>query len=206
MNKLFGFFELKEVSIPSIDWKEFKIGTVLDDSKLWTIRTAKVSGSDTSLPRMVGRSAKECMEFSEDLLKRYGNNLFVVYYPFFGAVKSGTMLVGKDSTTIEATNEDLWNLVDHHILDLSARVSSSGKIRVGIGDSSFFTEDEWKQLIRCSEKVRTYFNKAIRANELVLLEWSFAKDTDVVGNNVGEEYLVFYEAKTVQDNPLNVLY
>ena len=206
MNKLFGFFELKEVSIPSIDWKEFKIGTVLDDSKLWTIRTTKVSGSDTSLPRMVGRSAKECMEFSENLLKRYGNNLFVVYYPFFGAVKSGTMLVGKDSTTIEATNEDLWNLVDHHILDLSARVSSSGKIRVGIGDSSFFTEDEWRQLTRCSEKVRTYFNKAIRANELVLLEWSFAKDTDVIGNNVGEEYLVFYEAKTVQDNPLNVLY
>lgn len=206
MNKLFGFFELKEVPIPSIDWKEFKSGTVLDDSKLWTIRTAKVSGSDTSLPRMVGKSAKECMEFAEDLLKRYGNNLFVVYYPFFGAVKSGTMLVGKDSTTIEATNEDLWNLVDHHILDLSARVSSSGKIRVSVGDSSFFTEDEWSQLIRCSEKVRTYFNKAIRANELVLLEWSFAKDTDVVGNNVGEEYLVFYEAKTVQDNPLNVLY
>lgn len=206
MNKLFGFFELKEVPIPSIDWKEFKSGTVLDDSKLWTIRTAKVSGSDTSLPRMVGKSAKECMEFAENLLKRYGNNLFVVYYPFFGAVKSGTMLVGKDSTTIEATNEDLWNLVDHHIIDLSARVSSSGKIRVGVGDSSFFTEDEWRKLIRCSEKVRTYFNKAIRANELVLLEWSFAKDTDVVGNNVGEEYLVFYEAKTVQDNPLNVLY
>lgn len=206
MNKLFGFFELKEVPIPSIDWKEFKSGTVLDDSKLWTIRTAKVSGSDTSLPRMVGKSAKECMEFAENLLKRYGSNLFVVYYPFFGAVKSGTMLVGKDSTTIEATNEDLWNLVDHHILDLSARVSSSGKIRVDIGDSSFFTEDEWRQLIRCSEKVRTYFNKAIRANELVLLEWSFAKDTDVVGNNFGEEYLVFYEAKTVQDNPLNVLY
>lgn len=206
MNKLFGFFELKEVPIPSIDWKEFKSGTVLDDSKLWTIRTAKVSGSDTSLPRMVGKSAKECMKFAEDLLKRYGNNLFVVYYPFFGAVKSGTMLVGKDSTTIEATNEDLWNLVDLHILDLSVRVSSSGKIRVGVGDSSFFTEDEWRQLIRCSEKVRTYFNKAIRANELVLLEWSFAKDTDVVGNNVGEEYLVFYEAKTVQDNPLNVLY
>lgn len=206
MNKLFGFFELKEVPIPSIDWKEFKSGTLLDNSKLWTIRTAKVSGSDTSLPRMVGKSAKECMKYAEDLLKRYGNNLFVVYYPFFGAVKSGTMLVGKDSTTIEATNEDLWNLVDHHILDLSARVSSSGKIRVGVGDSSFFTEDEWRKLIRCSEKVRTYFNKAIRANELVLLEWSFAKDTDVVGNNVGEEYLVFYEAKTVQDNPLNVLY
>lgn len=206
MNKLFGFYELKDLPVPSVDWKEFKSGTILDDSKLWTIRTAVLSGDDTSLPRMVGKSAKECMEYAESLLKNYRGKLFIVYYPFFGAVKSGTMMVEKDTTVIEAVYKDLWNLVDLHKLDYSAKVLKSGNVRVNNGELNFFTESELNTLIKCADKVRTYFNKVIRANELVLLEWSFGRDVDVNGEEVGEPYLIFYEARTVNGNPLNNMF
>lgn len=206
MNKLFGFHELKELSIPSVDWKEFKSGTVLDSNKLWTIRTAVLSGSDTSLPRMVGKPAKECMEYAESLLKNYRGKLFVVYYPFFGAVKSGTMMVGKDTTVIEAVYKDLWNLVDLHKIDYSARVLKSGNVKVTSGELDLFNESELNSLIKYAEKVRVYFNKAIRSNELVLLEWSFARDLDTNGEEIGEPYLIFYEVRTIEDNPINSLF
>lgn len=206
MNKLFGFLELKELPVPSVNWKEFKYGTVLDSDKLWTVRSAVVSGNDTSLPRMIGKSAEECMNFGNSLIKNYGKNMMVVYYPFFHAIKSGTMLVSDIDAIIECVSGDLWNLVDRHKIDHRFKLSVSGRVVNYTDNVNFLAKEEVQLLHKNLERIRKYFSKSLRANELVLLEWSFAKDTDVVGNNVGEEYLVFYEVKIVQDNPLNVLF
>ena len=206
MNKLFGFLELKELPVPSVDWKEFKQGTVLDSNKLWTVRTAVVSGNDTSLPRMVGKSAEECMNFGNSLIKNYGKNMMVVYYPFFHAVKSGTMLVSDIDAIIECVEGNLWDLVDNHKIDHRFKISVSGRVVNYMDNVDFLTKEEIKLLHKNFEKVRKYFSKSLRANELVLLEWSFAKDCNSMGNPVGDSRLMFYEVRTVSGNKIYDLF
>ena len=59
MNKLMGFYELRELSIPTIPWKEYFPGVELSDEFLWTIRSAVNHGDDLNLPRLVGKTAGE---------------------------------------------------------------------------------------------------------------------------------------------------
>lgn len=40
MNKLMGFFELKEMNLPCVPWKEYHTGDTLDDHFLWSISQA----------------------------------------------------------------------------------------------------------------------------------------------------------------------
>lgn len=200
MNKLFGFLELKELPVPSVNWKEFKYGTVLDSDKLWTVRSAVVSGNDTSLPRMIGKSAEECMNFGNSLVKNYGKNMMVVYYPFFHAIKSGTMLVSDIDAIIECVRGDLWNLVDRHKIDHRFKLSVSGRVVNYTDNVNFLTKEEVQLLHKNLERIRKYFSKSLRANELVLLEWSFAKDCNAEGNPVGDSKLLFYEVRTVSKN------
>ena len=194
MNKLMGFLELRELSIPTIKWKEFTGKTELSKDKLWTIRSASLSGNDLNLPKMVGKSAEECMKFAKDLKGRYRSLLYVVYYPYFVADKSGTLLVEKDRIVIEATEKDLWNLEKNKDLRLHLAIGENKKYLKGTKD--FLSLEELNELYTCARKLYSYFNKSIRYGESILLEWSFARDCDVLGDPVGEQYLVFYEART----------
>ena len=93
MNKLLGFYELRESALPAIQWREYSDETILDNKKLWTIRSAVYRGSDLNLPRKVGCSSTEGMKFALDLKRKMGDGGIVIYYPYFIAIKSGTLTV-----------------------------------------------------------------------------------------------------------------
>lgn len=83
MNKLLGFYELKNSMLPTIPWKEYKMDTVLDSDILWTVRTAVYKGEDLNLPRSVGTTAEAAIEFAKSTFQRYGKNGMIIYYPYF---------------------------------------------------------------------------------------------------------------------------
>lgn len=198
MNKLMGFLELREISIPTIKWKEFTPGTELSKDKLWTIRSAKFSGRDLSLPRMVGKSADECMKFANSLCKNLRNNGLVIYYPYFVAVKSGTLMVMDNKLVIEGIHGDLWNMVETGSnKDIVIYNNTSSGTAIIEGDRNFFINDERKELEKWVSEIRKHFKNIIFSEKGVLLEWSFARDCDLNGNPVGEQYLVFYEVRSV---------
>ena len=66
MNKLMGFLEWKEMSLPSIPWKQYTGNEKLDEKYLWTIRSAVYRGEDLNLPRLVGEDAENATKFAED--------------------------------------------------------------------------------------------------------------------------------------------
>ena len=70
MNKLMGFLELKEMSLPSIPWKQYTGNEKLDEKYLWTIRSAVYRGEDLNLPRLVGEDAENATKFAENLLDK----------------------------------------------------------------------------------------------------------------------------------------
>ena len=123
MNKLLGFYELRDSMLPTIPWETYRKGTFLDSNFLWTVRTAIHNGNDLNLPRCVGATAKEAAHFADSTVQRYGENGMIVYYPYFLAEKSGTLNVFNNKIVIEAVKDDLWNLVTYSRKDVTIIIS-----------------------------------------------------------------------------------
>lgn len=191
MNKLLGFYELKKSALPTIPWKEFTETTELEEDKLWTIRTAVYSENDTNLPRSVGKHACVSQQFAKEQLKKLKDTGIVIYYPYFNAEKSGNIILSKDNILIEAINGDLWNLTNGKTPDYRY---NNGKVELGI---DFLQDKELKELLYYTEKIKTMFPQIQRGNKSVIIEFSYAYNTNLKKENIGERYLVFYEIKEI---------
>lgn len=195
MNKLLGFFELKHSGLPTIKWNEFNNNIVLDDKKLWTIRSAVYQGDDLNLPRKVGVNAKDAWEFANNLSGELRDKGIVIYYPYFIAEKSGTLEVKSNEIIIEAVKEDLWNMVTYSDRDVTLRYM--GDKLITDGNPDFLSEKEIEELLSNINSIKRLFRDEITEGKSILLEWSFAYDCNFKKQAVGEKYLVFYEARTV---------
>ena len=194
MNKLLGFYELQKLGLPAVPWKEFTDGTVLPSDRLWTVRVAVVHGPDWNLPRAVGVPAHEALAFAREVKQRLGANGLVIYYPYFVAVKSGTLLVTRARTVLEAVDGDLWNLTTHGRRDVTLVLGDEQQVS---GDPAFLTPAELEELKRWAAVVRGRAREHVEAGRAVLLEWSFARDADTQGRPVGPAYLMFYECRVL---------
>ena len=197
MNKLMGFYELKASSLPTIPWEIYTPDVKLDDTKLWTIRSAVNNGDDLNLPRLVGKSAVEAKQFADKLYKQMEGKGIVIYYPYFIAHKSGTLNVFQDKVIIEAVEKDLWNLVTYQNVDVSINFDSEMRISSIFGNEKFLHDDEVNNLIMYVKKIKQMFRDDLLEGNSVLLEWSYASNYSVNNDDVSGQYLVFYEARTV---------
>lgn len=196
MNKLMGFFELREMSLPAIPWKRYTGTEELSDKYLWTIRSAVYRGDDLNLPRSIGKNAKESKIFADALLKKIGNKGIVIYYPYFIAKKSGTLEVRHDCVIVEAVKDDLWNLVTYSDREVTVIYRRDQKAQY-IGNETFLQEAEEQQLLKYVPEIRKIFRDDLLEGNSVLLEWSFAFSSNNQREPIDHEYLVFYEARTV---------
>lgn len=196
MNKLMGFLELKEMRLPSIPWKRYTGNEKLDENYLWTIRSAVYRGDDLNLPRMVGKNAKESQRFANELLQKIDNKGIVIYYPYFIANKSGTLEVRNDCIIIEAVKEDLWNLVTYSDREVTVIYRNEHDVEY-IGNAGFLQKSEEQQLIKHVPEIRKLFRDDLLQGKSALLEWSYALSCNNKREPVDDEYLVFYEARTI---------
>ena len=190
-----GFFELNDINLPTVPWKEYRPTVKLDDNILYTIRSAIDRGNDQNLPRSVGKTASESKTFADSLYEVLDNNGMVVYYPYFKAIKSGTLEVYGDHYTIEAVKEDLWNLVSGSKCDTTCIFDSNGEVTKSSGD--LLSQQELDELHKSAQTVMRHFNKELLSGNSVLLEWSFARNSDIHGEATGDTYLVFYELRVL---------
>lgn len=195
MNKLMGFFELKQSSLPSIPWQEYTGNNTFDETKLWTIRTAVLQGDDLNLPRYVGVTGSEAVKYAEELYEVFETEGMVIYYPFFIAEKSGTLNVFKDKVVVEAVKDDLWNLVTYSDREVTI-IQTENECQI-LGNETFLSDEELNDILQYIPKIRLMFRDHLTEGESVLLEWSYAYDSDPDKNKMGNKYLVFYEARTL---------
>lgn len=195
MNKLMGFYELAEMDIPSIPWREYTGREVLDADFLWTIRSAVFRGDDLNLPRKVGVTAEEAKAFADSLYVKMKDKGMVIYYPYFLANKSGTLNVYRNRIVIEAVAKDLWNLVTYADREVTIDIKGDEVSINGNGD--FLGEEELERIVSNVPSIRRNFRDEMLEGGSVLLEWSLAQKSDLRKEPVGEEFLVFYEARTV---------
>ena len=64
MNKLQGFYRLRQGGLPAVPWQTFSPDTRLEEGILWTVRSAVERGDDQNLPRLVGAPAAEAAAFA----------------------------------------------------------------------------------------------------------------------------------------------
>lgn len=191
LNKLLGFYELKKTGLPTVKWEEFTRTTQLTSDKLWTIRCGVYQGDDTSLPRSIGKCAEVSQNFALSLLSKLQDSGVVIYYPFFKALKSGTILISNNDLIIEAVNDDLRNLTDGKNPDY---INKNNEIIKG---KNFLTKQEFNLLQESIEIAKRYFNSMLLDTRTIYLEWSFAQNVNSIGDLIGSTYLVFYEAKAI---------
>ena len=196
MNKLLGFYELKDSVLPTIPWKEFNKSVELDSNVLWTVRSAVYRGEDLNLPRAVGVNASEAYVFASDLFDKMQNKGIVVYYPYFLAEKSGNINIFPNKIVIEAVKEDLWNLVTYADRDVTIEVV--GDAVWYNGDENFLLKDELEKLLFNAKRAKQMFRDELLEGRSAMLEWSFAYPSNLDKERSGQKYLVFYEARTVQ--------
>ena len=195
MNKLMGFFELREMNLPSVPWKRYTGIEEFSIQYLWTIRSAVYRGNDLNLPRLVGKTAEEAKIFADKLLSKIQDRGMVIYYPYFIANKSGTLCVGNDKVIIEAVKDDLWNLVTYSEREVTIIAGSSGVQT--IGNKQFLSDEELQEIKRYIPEVKRIFRNDILEGKDVLLEWSFAVTCDQDRKKIGDEKLLFYEVRTI---------
>ena len=162
---------------------------------MWTIRSAVYSGADLNLPRAVGVSASEAYLFASDLLDKLQNKGIVIYYPYFLAEKSGNINIFQNKIVIEAVKNDLWNLVTYSDRDVTIEVNED-KISY-YGNKEFLSLDEIEKLLFNAKRAKQMFRDDLFEGKSAMLEWSFAYSCDIEKREIGEKYLVFYEARTV---------
>ena len=204
MNKLFGFYELRRLGVPTVPWQEFREGVLLEPGRLWTVRMALREGPDWNLPRLVGACARRAEAFARELLARYGPSALVVYYPYFVAVTSGTLLLERQRTVVEAVRGDLWNLTTRGRAELTLAWSEPqqpGDPRRLQGDDALLGPQERAELQRWARRVRAQSREFLEGGHGLLLEWSVARDAAPDGQPQGPEYLVFYEWRAVPEKP-----
>ncbi|WP_367567205.1 hypothetical protein [Lacrimispora sp.] len=195
MNKLFGFYELKSMNIPSVPWEEYTGEQLLDKELLWTVRSAVYRGNDLNLPRSVGVDYEKATDFASKLLKNLNNKGIVVFYPYFIAEKSGTLNVYLDRIIIEAVKDDLWNLVTFSDREVTIIVTENETQYNG--NESFISENEQQQILKYIPEIKKTFRDELYSGKSVMLEWSYAYNCDINKQKKGDKYLIFYEARTV---------
>lgn len=195
MNKLMGFYELKDMDLPSVQWKEYQGLESLDENMLWTIRCAVFSGNDLSLPRLVGADSEKATHFANLLLEEYKDKGIVIFYPYFIADKSGTLNIYLDKVVIEAVEKDLWNLVTYSKKNITIQITD--RVESYDGDKNFLTILEREQLLSYVVALKRAFREDLMEGKSLLLEWSYARNCNLKKQPIGEAYLIFYEIRTI---------
>ena len=146
INKILGLYELKELNIPKIEWKEFHPDTsYFKEDQLWTIRTATFKGNDFNLSRLIGGKAKEARIFALKEYKVFKNTGLIFYYPYFIAEKSGTLLINEKEIIIEGVHKDLWNLVTDNLRDVS--IVEKDNMILSYGNKDFLSDKKFVNAI-----------------------------------------------------------
>lgn len=190
-----GFYELREMNIPSIQWNQYSKVTKLNRDILWTVRTAVHKGNDLNLPRKIGVTADEAEKFANQMSEKLRNKGIIIYYPYFIANKSGTLNIFLDKIIIEAVKEDLWNLVDYHEREVTIFINNERTEK--IGNSDFLNDVEIQMILQHVNKIKKVFRDDLIEGKSALLEWSIAQKCNIKKQPIDEEFLVFYEARTV---------
>ncbi len=197
MNKLEGFYELEKMGIPVIPWQPFTGQKALDDNLLWTVRVALLRGNDFNLPRAVGVTAQEALSIGREYLARFSPDDLIIYYPYFIALKSGVIDIQSTRTIIEAVDKDLWNLTTLGLRDVTIIIDHlTGDVST-YGQAEFLDHDEVTELMNYARRIRAIHRDYIFASSSVLMEWSYAVNTNVGRELLSNKYLVFMECKVV---------
>ncbi len=194
MNKLEGFFLLREMNIPTIPWKEYTGVEKFDKRCLWTVRTAVLKGLDVSLPRIVGANALQAEEFAKKTYRQYKNKGMVLYYPYFIAEKSGTLEINNQYILLEAVEKDLWNLVTRGSPKVSLKWIHR-KEHFIFGEENFLSKKEKDEILSYIPEIKRKCNNILLNAKSVLLEWSYAFYQEE--KNIEKKNLIFYEIKEI---------
>ena len=90
----------------------------------------------------------------------------------------------------------MWNLVTDSKCDVTIMFDSMDGVEYR-GDKEFLSINEIEELLKYVPEIRRIFRDDLLEGKAVLLEWSRAVSCDNKKELLDDEYLIFYEVRTV---------
>lgn len=145
----------------------------------WTIRTADVKNGPWKNLYVNWLKKKQVPAKIDELQKQQKNKAIFVVYPSWRCKKSGTILIDKGMTVIEATKGAIVDLMRYG--KVTVRYSyKSGKMTQVDGQKDFLTPTERGRILQASKKLK---------NKGIILEWAIGRQNE----------FIFYRVENVRE-------
>lgn len=185
MNIYQGLTRIDKAGLPHPEWefvetsKDLKKYFKIKDYCGWTIRTVKVTGAPWNNLYVNWLPKKQVPEKIDELQKEHKGKAVFVIYPSWKWKKSGTLLIEKDRTVIEAAKGPIVDLMRHGKLDASC-IYKNGKLLESNGNKKLLTSEERKKVLHAGKKLK---------QKEIILEWGITT----------QNKFIFYRIETLKD-------
>lgn len=183
------------LDLPTIPWKPCQTTKMLDDSILWTVKNEPFYKEEGKICGCIGVTAKEAMNYILSEYKNIEKRRILIYYPYYTAVKSGTIDLSYDRLVIEAVEGKIENLKKKHRVD-ETMIFYDDDIEI-FGEEHFLTNSETLSLIDYTKALRKRCSHEIEFGKNILFYWSIVQETRRNMIPKEEQTLLFHQIKVL---------
>ena len=193
MNIIQDYLILDNLDLPTIPWQQCDSLTQFDNEILWTVKNEPTKEGLGETFGKIGITAKEAKEFVQSQVQNLANHRMLICYPYYTAVKSGTLDLNYDRSVIEAVEGKIENLAKKNRVNVTMIFTEDSLDMVG--DDKFLSEEESLTLIDYCKEVKKRCTKDLEYGKNILIHWSFVQETKQNMIPKEEQKLVFYKIK-----------
>ena len=183
------------LDLPTIPWEICQTTKILDDSILWTVKNEPYYHKEGMIYGRIGVNAKEAMSYIKSEMKTLEKGRLLIHYPYYTAVKSGTLDLSYDRLVIEAVEGKIENLKKKHRVNETI-IFKEEDINI-FGDEHFLTEEETLVLIDYTKQMKKRCMNEIEFGKNILLYWSIVQETKRNMIPKEEVKLLFHQIKVL---------
>ncbi|MDP3244550.1 MAG: hypothetical protein Q8M83_02725 [bacterium] len=185
MTILQGLKLIDRAGLPHPKWefvktsKDLKNFFEIQDYVGWTIRTVEVKNGPWKNLYVNWLDKKQVPAKIDELQKQQKNKAVFVVYPSWRCKKSGTILIDKDRTVIEATKGVIVDLMRYG--KVTVRYSyKNGKMAQADGNKDFLTSAQRGRILQAGKKLK---------KKGIILEWAISQRNE----------FIFYRIESVRE-------
>ncbi len=186
---------LDYLDLPTIPWEPCHTTATLDDSILWTVKNEPYQPNQGKIYGRIGITSSEAKAYISSEYSNLKHKRMLIYYPYYTAVKSGTIDLSYDRIVIEAVEGKIENLKKNHRVNETI-IFRQDSIEI-FGDEDYMTREETLTLIDYAKQLKKRAATEIEFGKNLIFYWSIVQETKRNMIPRDETKLLFHQIKVL---------
>ncbi len=186
---------LDYLDLPTIPWEQCRTTSTLDDSILWTVKNEPYTADQGKIYGRIGITSSEAKAYISSQYENLERKRMLIYYPYYTAVKSGTIDLSYDRIVLEAVEGKIENLKKNHRVNETI-IFREESIEI-FGDENFMTREETLSLIDYAKQLKTRTGKELEFGKNLIVYWSIVQETKRNMIPRDKSQLLFHQIKVL---------